>query len=257
MDDPFSTPTIELIHRHASLRSYRPDPVPPAMVEAIVLAGQSASTSSNLQMTSVVAVADVATRQTLAKLCGDQGHIAQAPLFLAWCADLARLDRACQLRGYTQATEYVENFLVAAVDVAIAMQNAALAAESLGLGMCYIGAIRNRPQEVIDLLALPRLVFPVAGMTVAGRPQSPRSVRGCRCRPCCTGSAMIPPSRMKRCASMIGPWLLPASTPGARCQSPATPASWRTTAGPNTRPAASRRRIESSCAPCWNGKGSI
>jgi FMN reductase (NADPH) len=176
MDDPFSTPTIELIHRHASLRSYRPDPVPPAMVEAIVLAGQSASTSSNLQMTSVVAVADVATRQTLAKLCGDQGHIAQAPLFLAWCADLARLDRACQLRGYTQATEYVENFLVAAVDVAIAMQNAALAAESLGLGMCYIGAIRNRPQEVIDLLALPRLVFPVAGMTV-GWPAAEPAIR--------------------------------------------------------------------------------
>jgi FMN reductase (NADPH) len=166
MSDPFSTPTIELIHRHASLRSYRSDPVPPAMVEAIVLAGQRAATSSNLQMTSVVAVVEGATRQTLARLCGDQGHIAQAPLFLAWCADLARLDRACQLRSYTQVTEYVENFLVAAVDVAIAMQNAALAAESLGLGICYIGAIRNHPQEIIDLLALPRLVFPIAGMTV-------------------------------------------------------------------------------------------
>ncbi len=61
---------------------------------------------------------------------------------------------------------YLENFLVAAVDAAIAMQNAALAAESLGLGICYIGAIRNRPQEVIDLLGLPPLVMPIAGMTV-------------------------------------------------------------------------------------------
>ena len=99
-------------------------------------------------------------------LCGNQEHIAQAPIFLAWCADLARLDRACQVRGYEQVTEYVESFLLAAVDTSLAMQNAALAAESMGLGMCYIGAIRNRPQEVIDLLELPRLVFPIAGMTL-------------------------------------------------------------------------------------------
>jgi FMN reductase (NADPH) len=166
MTDPLATPTIEQIHRHASVRSYKPDPVPPALVEAIVEAGQRSSTSSNLQMWSVVAVVDDGTRQTLADLCGQQEHIAQAPLFLAWCADLARLERACELRGYSQETGYLENFLVAAVDAAIAMQNAALAAESLGLGICYIGAIRNRPQEVIDLLALPPLVTPIAGMTV-------------------------------------------------------------------------------------------
>src|SRR5690606_8734924 len=120
--------------------------------EAIVLAGQRASTSSNLQMTSVVAVTDAETRRSLAHLCGDQAHNAQAPVFLAWCADLSRLERICQARNYTHVAEYVENFLLSAVDAAIVMQNAALAAESLGLGMCYIGAIRNRSQEVIDLL---------------------------------------------------------------------------------------------------------
>ena len=160
------SPTIELIHRHASVRSYRTDPVSVEQVEAIVAAGQRSSTSSNLQMFSVVAVADQATRQQLAVLCGNQEHIAQAPVFLAWCADLARLDRACQLRGYEQVTRYMESFLLAAVDTSLAMQNSALAAESMGLGMCYIGAIRNRPQEVIDLLELPRLVFPIAGMTL-------------------------------------------------------------------------------------------
>lgn len=168
-----STPTIDLINRHASVRSYTADPVSKELVEAIVVAGQRSSTSSNLQLTSVVAVTTEATRQSLAQLCGDQGHIAQAPVFLAWCADLARLERACELRGHTQVTDYVENFLVAAVDVAIAMQSAALAAESLGLGICYIGAIRNQPEAVIDLLGLPRLVMPIAGMTVgwpAGQP---------------------------------------------------------------------------------------
>ena len=166
MRQPVVTPTIEQIHRHASVRNYRTDSVSVEQVEAIVAAGQRSSTSSNLQMFSVVAVADPATRQQLAVLCGNQEHIAQAPIFLAWCADLARLDRACQVRGYEQVTRYVESFLLAAVDTSLAMQNAALAAESIGLGMCYIGAIRNRPQEVIDLLELPRLVFPIAGMTL-------------------------------------------------------------------------------------------
>ena len=55
---------------------------------------------------------------------------------------------------------------MAAVDAAIAMQTAALAAESLGLGMCYIGGIRNDPEQVIELLELPRLVFPLSGMTL-------------------------------------------------------------------------------------------
>ena len=161
-----SNPTLELVYRHGSVRKYRPDPVPVETIEAIVSAAQRTSTSSNLQVYSVVAVTDAAKRARLAELCGNQEHIAQAPVFLAWCADLARLDRACELRGYTQVADYVENFLVAAVDAAIAAQSAALAAESLGLGICYIGSIRNNTQAVIDLLALPRLVFPITGMTV-------------------------------------------------------------------------------------------
>ena len=160
------TPTIEQIYRHASVRAYRPDQVAADLIEIVIAAGQRSSTSSNLQMYSVVAVQDAERRMRLAELCGNQKHIIQAPVFLTWCADLGRLDRVCQLRGYQQVTSYLESFLVAAVDAAIAMQTAALAAESLGLGMCYIGAIRNQPEEVIKLLGLPRLVFPISGMTL-------------------------------------------------------------------------------------------
>ncbi|MFA5027183.1 MAG: nitroreductase family protein, partial [Candidatus Methylomirabilota bacterium] len=102
--------------------------------------------------------------------------VAQAPVVLIWCADLARLDRACELRGYSQVTSYVENFLTCVLDAGIAAQNAALAAESLGLGICYLGSIRNNTQAVIDLLKLPRLVFPVVGMSV-GHPAAPPPVR--------------------------------------------------------------------------------
>jgi FMN reductase (NADPH) len=160
------TPTIEQIYRHASVRAYKPDPVAADLIETVVAAGQRSSTSSNLQTYSVVAVQDAERRARLAELCGNQKWIVQAPVFVAWCADLSRLDRACQLRGYEQMTSYVESFLVAAVDAAITMQTAALAAESLGLGICYIGAIRNQPEQVIELLGLPRLVFPISGMTL-------------------------------------------------------------------------------------------
>ena len=170
-----TTPTIDLMYRHGSARKYKGDSVPVELLETVVAAAQRGSTSSNLQVVSAVAVTDPAKRQRLAEICG-QEHVAQAPVVLVWCADLRRLDRACELRGCSQVTEYVENFLVCVLDVGIAAQNGGLAAESLGLGICYLGSIRNNPQGVIDLLGLPRLVFPVVGMTV-GWPAAPPPVR--------------------------------------------------------------------------------
>ena len=65
---------------------------------------------------------------------------------------------------------------MAAVDVALAAQNAVLAAESLGLGTCYIGGIRNQPRAIIELLGLPRLMFPITGLTL-GWPDTPANPR--------------------------------------------------------------------------------
>lgn len=167
---------MKQIALHASVRRYSPDPVPEETVEAIVAAGQRSSTSSNLQTYSVIVVTDEEKKARLAELCGSQRQILEAPVFLAWCADLSRLDRVCKIRGYEQETRYFESLLVAVVDAAIAMQTAALAAESLGLGICYIGAIRNQPEEVISLLQLPKLVFAVSGMTL-GWPASEPLIR--------------------------------------------------------------------------------
>lgn len=171
-----SNPTLDLMHRHRSVRTFAPDPIARETIETIVVAGQRASTSSNMQYYSAVVVTNPATKDHLATLCGDQDQIRQAPVFIAWCADRSRLERASTQRGYKQNTDYVESFLVAAVDVGIMMQNAMLAAESLGLGCCYIGAVRNNAQAVIDVLALPRLVFPISGMTL-GKPAGTSMVR--------------------------------------------------------------------------------
>ena len=160
---------FEVLHAHRSVRKYLPDPVDEDTVRGLIEAGQRAATSSNLQMTTAVVVRDRERREELARLCGDQDHIRQAPVFIAWCADRHRLDRVSTARRYEQNTDFLEAFLVAVVDVAIMMQNVAIAAEGQGLGICYIGGLRNNSDAVIDLLELPHLVFPIAGMTI-GRP---------------------------------------------------------------------------------------
>ena len=171
-----STAILDLLHSHRSIRKYKPDLVDDETIRRVVAAGQSAATSSNLQMGTAVVVRNRDRRWELARLCGDQEHIREAPVFIAWCADRSRLDRASLSRGYEQNTEYLESFLVAAVDAAIMMQSAVTAAEALGLGTCYIGAIRNDPVAVIELLELPQRVFPIAGMTL-GYPRHPSRVK--------------------------------------------------------------------------------
>ncbi len=173
MNLPMDHPLLNVLNQHQSVRAYRSDPVPEEMLESILHAAMRSATSSNLQMGSVVVVWEDARRHALATLCGDQRHIREAPVFLAWCADRNRLDRVCALQGMSQDTEWVESFLVAAVDAAIMMQSATVAAEALGLGCCYIGAIRNNPEEVIGVLELPAHVFPIAGMTLGYGVQSP------------------------------------------------------------------------------------
>jgi nitroreductase len=153
---------------HRSVRSYRPDPVSDETLTALVAAAQSAPTSGNLQLWSVVAVREEERRTRLAELAGEQQFIADAPLFLVWLADLARARQVTtDLAAATaEGADYVEATVLALVDVALAAQNASLAAESLGLGTVFVGAIRNRPLEVAAELALPPNVFPVFGLTV-------------------------------------------------------------------------------------------
>ena len=165
-DNPTAKAVIGVLSRHSSCRHYTADPIPDTDVEAMMRAAQRSATSSNLQMWSAVIVRDGERRNTLGRLCGDQRHIAEAPLFVAWCADRNRLDTTADLRGYRQDTSTVESFLVAAVDAAIAMQSAVAAAEAMGYGTCYIGAIRNDAAGVCELLGLPRRVVPIVGMTV-------------------------------------------------------------------------------------------
>jgi FMN reductase (NADPH) len=169
----FDTPLMEQMRAHRSIRSYKPDPLPEGILEAIVSSAQMASTSSYLQQYSIIAVEDPARKERLAALCGNQEFILQCPVLLVFCADAHRLKLVCEREGTEIRTEYLEAFLTAAIDAALLSQNVALAAESLGLGIVYVGAIRNDSAKVVAELALPDLVFPITGMCVGYPDENP------------------------------------------------------------------------------------
>jgi len=169
--EPWST--VAQMFRHRSRRSYRPDPVPAAQLERLVDAARHASTSSLIQAYAVVAVREPAVKDRCARLCSDQQHVRDAPVFLAVCADLHKIALACGRHGASVQAQSLELFLQATVDAALLGQNLQLAAEAEGLGACMIGAARNHPVELAQLLGLPDHAYVVFGMTVGAPADDP------------------------------------------------------------------------------------
>ena len=170
--------TIDLILSHRSIRQFTDEPIAPPQLDAILAAAQSASTSSFLQVTSIVRVSEPEARQQLAVLAGNQPYVVQAAEFLVFCADYHRHSQIVP----EAHTGYAEQLLIGAIDGALMAQNALLAAQSLGLGGVYIGGLRNHPAEVSELLGLPHQVIPLFGLCL-GHPaqqpeQKPRLPRG-------------------------------------------------------------------------------
>ena len=158
---------IAALLSHRSVRAFLSDPLPEGTLERLVAAAQSASTSSNLQTWSVVAVEDTARKAQLAELGAGQKHIRECPLYLVWCVDHSRLHLAAQERQMVlTGLDYLEPFVVGVVDATLAAQNAAIALESLGLGFVYIGGMRNHPEAVAATLGLPPHVMALFGMCV-------------------------------------------------------------------------------------------
>ena len=158
-------PAIEALLAHRSVRAFKPDKLPEGALEAVIAAAQSAATSSNLQTWSVIAIESQSAKDEFTDMTGGQRHIAQCPVFLVFLADVARLSDIAAWRGIkAEALDYLECFLVAAIDAALAAQNAVVAAEALGLGTVYIGAMRDKPEEVAAALSLPAGTAAVFGL---------------------------------------------------------------------------------------------
>ncbi|HTH61078.1 MAG TPA: NADPH-dependent oxidoreductase [Paraburkholderia sp.] len=171
--------TLDTLLAHRSVRAYANRALPVGTLDTLIAAAQSAPTSSNLQTWSVVAVENAERKARLSGFAGNQAHVRDAPLVLVWLADLSRLERAAaQAHAPLDGLHYLETFLVGAIDASLAAQNAVVAAESLGLSTVYIGAIRNKPEQVAAELGLPPRVMPVFGLCVGYEDETrPAAVR--------------------------------------------------------------------------------
>ncbi|OZC47246.1 NADPH-dependent oxidoreductase [Rhodococcoides fascians A21d2] len=159
--------TIDVLLSHHSVRTFTGDPIDNATIETIVAAAQSAPTSSNLQAWSVIAVQDPARKKRLAALAANQAFIADAAVFLVFVADLGRARRlAAGHDAELGGADYFDSTILGAIDAALAAQNAVVAAESLGWGTVYVGAVRNAPDEIAAELGLAEQSIPVVGLAI-------------------------------------------------------------------------------------------
>ncbi|MBS3669443.1 oxygen-insensitive NADPH nitroreductase [Vreelandella boliviensis] len=164
---------IKLLKSHRSIRKFSDRPISSELLRELIEAGQGAATSSHVQAYTVIHVKNQANREQIAELAGGQGYIATCSDFLVFCADMKRPTEASERTGANVVRGMTEQLLVATVDTALMAQNVAVAAESEGLGICYIGGIRNNPQQISDLLRLPKHVYPVFGMCLGYPDQAP------------------------------------------------------------------------------------
>lgn len=159
---------ISTLLNHRSIRQFEDKPLTEEQIQTIVRCAQSAATSSYIQAYSIIGIKNKETKKRLAELAGNQPDVENNGHFLVFCADLYRHTLIGEKFGKNvmPSIESTEKFMVALIDTALAAQNAAMAAESMGLGICYIGGIRNHLPEVQKLLKTPERVIPLFGMAI-------------------------------------------------------------------------------------------
>jgi FMN reductase (NADPH)/FMN reductase [NAD(P)H] len=162
--------TLQVIHQRRSVRAYADRPVGRETVDTVIQAAMRAPTAGNLMLYSILEIGDPALKEALARSCDNQPFIAEAPLVLIFLADYQRWMDAfvasgvpdyCEARGETMRLPGEGDLLLACCDALIAAQTAVIAAESLGLGSCYIGDVMERYEHHRELLDLPQYTFPV------------------------------------------------------------------------------------------------
>ena len=173
---------IAQLKERKSMRVFEDRQIPEAEVSAILEAAVNAPTAGNQQLYTILHITDPELKAQLAESCDHQPFIATAPLVLVFCADCRKWYKTFREYGCDPRMPGVGDLMLAISDTNIAAQNAVVAAQSLGIGSCYIGDIMENAEQQRTLLHLPQYVFPAA-MLVFGyptaqqleRPKPPRS----------------------------------------------------------------------------------
>lgn len=166
---PTKSSTVATALAHRSIRKFTEQPIAAETVQTLIECARAASTSNHLQCVSIIRITDNAVREQMKHYASAQQYVADAAEFWVFCIDFQRHH---QILPEAQ-TDYSEVLLIGSVDVGIMAQNVLLSAESLGLGGVYIGSIRNKIQEVGELLQLPQHVIPLVGLCLGYPDQDP------------------------------------------------------------------------------------
>lgn len=159
-------PILQSLFDRKSVRVYEEKPIPAEMKQAILEAAAQAPSAGCQQLYTILDITDPALKEALAESCDHQPFIAKAPLVLVFCADCKKWYDAYLEAGCTPRTPGVGDLMLAVTDTAIAAQNAVVAAESFGIGSCYIGDIMENCDTQRSLLHLPDYVFPAVMLGV-------------------------------------------------------------------------------------------
>ncbi|HIQ13593.1 MAG TPA: NADPH-dependent oxidoreductase [Thermoprotei archaeon] len=173
MENRFKS-VIDVIDSHVSIRKYKDVDIPEDTLKTIIYSGVRAPSSANLQPYSIIAIKDRELKRKLSVLCGDQSHIRECSVFLIFVADYNRIVKAMEQLNIEPFQPNIYSLYIASVDAALAAQNIVVAAESMGYGICYIGAVQNRPCEIAKLLGLPRYTYPLFGLTIGVPDEAPK-----------------------------------------------------------------------------------
>lgn len=166
---------IDLLKNHRSIRKFTEEKLSDETIKMLVEAAQSASTSSYVQAYTIIGVTDPKKKQALKEI-STQPYVENNGHLFVFVADYRRHRDLSIEKDAPINFHLTEQFIVGTVDATLAAQNLAVAAESIGLGICFIGSLRNDMAKVIEILELPEGTIPLFGM-VAGVPAHEGSIK--------------------------------------------------------------------------------
>ena len=156
-----------------TIRKYSGRDIEPALLDRLLTQAARTQTMGNLQLYSVVVTRSAQGKEALAPAHFNQPMVRQAPVVLTICADFRRTTKWAECRQAKPGYDNLLSFLNAATDALLFTQTFCNLAEEEGLGLCYLGTTLYMPQTIIDVLQLPKLVFPVATLTVGWPAEEP------------------------------------------------------------------------------------
>ncbi len=161
------------LNNRRSIRKFKSDEIPDVILNALFEKAFRSSTTGNMQLYSVIVTKDKVQKEKLAPAHFNQPAYANAPMIVTFCADFNRFTKWCEQRNATPGYNNAESFACAALDATIAAQTFCVAAEEAGLGICYLGTTTYNPDQIAEVLQLPKLVVPVVTLSVGYPDENP------------------------------------------------------------------------------------